>query len=71
MQWKMDVSFGTWNVRRDYRAASLKTIASELAMYKRSDRMKVVAHFPVEMGILVIMDRLFLYIRESHQQLRW
>jgi hypothetical protein len=30
----MDMSFGTWNVRRLYRAGSLKTIARELEKYK-------------------------------------
>jgi hypothetical protein len=29
----MDMRFGMWNVRRVYRAGSIKTAASELAKY--------------------------------------
>jgi hypothetical protein len=31
---KRDMRFGTWNVRRFYRAGSLKTVARELGKYK-------------------------------------
>jgi hypothetical protein len=31
---KMHMRFGTWNVRRLYRAGSLKTVARELGNYK-------------------------------------
>jgi hypothetical protein len=31
---KMDMRFGTWNVRRLYRSGSLKTVARELGKYK-------------------------------------
>jgi len=30
---KVDVVFGTWNVRSPYRSASLKTVARKLAKY--------------------------------------
>jgi hypothetical protein len=30
----MDMRFGTWNVRRLYRAESLKIVSRELARYK-------------------------------------
>ena len=33
-QWKMDMSFDTWNVRSLYRSGSLTTAAGELARYK-------------------------------------
>jgi hypothetical protein len=33
-QWKMDMRFGTMNVRSLYRTGSLKTVASEFAKYK-------------------------------------
>jgi exonuclease III len=32
--WKMDMRFGTWNVRSLYRSGSLKTVARELGKYK-------------------------------------
>jgi exonuclease III len=32
--WKMDMRFGTWNVRSLYRSGSLKTVAKELRKYK-------------------------------------
>jgi hypothetical protein len=32
--WKRDMIFGTWSVRRFYRAGSLKTVARWLAKYK-------------------------------------
>jgi len=32
-QWKMNMRFGTWNVRRLYRVVSLKTVTSELAKH--------------------------------------
>jgi hypothetical protein len=32
--WKMDMRFGTWNIRSLYRSGSLKTVARELGMYK-------------------------------------
>jgi hypothetical protein len=32
--WKMDMRFGTWNVRRQYRADSLITVVSEISKYK-------------------------------------
>jgi hypothetical protein len=32
-QRKMDMTFGTWNVRSPYRTCSLETVASELAKY--------------------------------------
>jgi hypothetical protein len=31
---KMDMRFGTWNVRSLYRIGSLKTVARELGKYK-------------------------------------
>jgi hypothetical protein len=31
---KMDMRFGTWNVRSLYRPGSLKTVSGELAKYK-------------------------------------
>jgi hypothetical protein len=31
---KMDMTFGTWNVRSLYRSGSLKTVARELGKYK-------------------------------------
>jgi hypothetical protein len=31
---KMDMRFGTWNVRSLYRSGSLKTVSGELAKYK-------------------------------------
>jgi hypothetical protein len=34
MQWKMDMTFRTWNVTSLYRACSLKTVSSELAKCK-------------------------------------
>jgi hypothetical protein len=34
MLWNMDMRFGTWNVRRLYRADSLMTVSRELARYK-------------------------------------
>jgi hypothetical protein len=33
-QWKMDMRFGTWNVRSLYRPRSLTTVARELASYR-------------------------------------
>jgi exonuclease III len=33
-KWKRDILVGTWNVRSLYRAASLMTVAKELARYK-------------------------------------
>ena len=33
-QWKGDMGFGTWNIRRVYRSGSLTTVAMELARYK-------------------------------------
>jgi len=33
-QWKGDMRFGTWNIRRLYRSGSLTTVARELARYK-------------------------------------
>jgi exonuclease III len=33
-QQKMDMRFGTWNVRSFYRSGSLKTVSRELAKYK-------------------------------------
>jgi hypothetical protein len=30
-QWKMDVKFGTWNVKSLYRSGSLKPVSTELA----------------------------------------
>jgi exonuclease III len=32
--WKIDMKFGTWNVRSLYRSGSLKTVARELGKYK-------------------------------------
>jgi exonuclease III len=32
--WKMNMRFGTWNVKNLYRTGSLKTLARELAKYK-------------------------------------
>ena len=32
-QWKEDMRFGTWNIRRLYRPGSLTTVARELARY--------------------------------------
>jgi len=34
MQRRIDMRFGTWNIRRVHRTDSLKTVASELAKYK-------------------------------------
>jgi hypothetical protein len=57
----MDVRFGTWNVRSLYRAASLRTVASELATYNldlvaveevRGDEGGV--HFPMEVVMLIV-----------------
>jgi hypothetical protein len=31
---KMDMRFGTWNVRRMYRASSLMAVAEEISKYK-------------------------------------
>jgi hypothetical protein len=31
---KMDMRFGTWNVRRLYRAGSLRTVAEEVSKYQ-------------------------------------
>jgi hypothetical protein len=33
-QKKMDMRFGTWNVRSLYRAGSLRTVAEEVSIYK-------------------------------------
>jgi hypothetical protein len=33
-QKKMDMRFGTWNVRSMYRAGSLRTVAQEISKYK-------------------------------------
>jgi hypothetical protein len=65
---KMDMSFGTWNVRRLYRAGSLKTVARELEKYKPdlvgvqevgwekggSERAHRIIHFSMEMGMKII-----------------
>jgi hypothetical protein len=32
--WKMDMQFGTWNVRILYRAGLLMTVASEISKYE-------------------------------------
>jgi exonuclease III len=32
--WKMDMRFGTWNVRSLYRSGSMKMVARELGKYK-------------------------------------
>jgi hypothetical protein len=37
---KMDLRFGTWNVRSMYRAGSLRTVAEEVSKYK-SDLVEV------------------------------
>jgi hypothetical protein len=34
MRKKMDVRFGTWNVRSMYRAGSLRTVAEEVSKYQ-------------------------------------
>ena len=33
-QWKKDIRFGTWNVRKMYRSGSLTTVARELVRYR-------------------------------------
>ena len=33
-KWKMDVRFGTWNVRSLYRSGSTAAVARELSTYK-------------------------------------
>jgi hypothetical protein len=32
--WKMDMMFGTWNVRRLHRTGALKTVARDLGKYE-------------------------------------
>jgi hypothetical protein len=33
-QKKMDITFGTWNIRNMYRAGSLRAVAEEISKYK-------------------------------------
>jgi hypothetical protein len=64
---KMDMRFGTWNVRSMYRAGSLRAVAEEISKYKlhlmevqRSDGTEVALkkgakiHFPIERGLRIM-----------------
>jgi exonuclease III len=81
--WKMDMSFGTWNVRSLYRAGSLITVARDLGKYKL-DLVRVQEDRWEKEGTERAEDYTFLYgkgnedqqlgtgflvIRESYQQL--
>jgi hypothetical protein len=54
---KMDMRFGTWNVRSMYRAGSLRAVANE---YRRSDGTEVAPnpqtniHFSMERGMRIM-----------------
>jgi hypothetical protein len=78
---KMDMRFGTWNVRSMYRAGSLTVVAEEISEYKldlvgvqeiRWDRGGTEPAGQYKLfyakGNTNLED--FLYIRETYQQLR-
>jgi hypothetical protein len=81
---KMDMRFGTWNVRSTYRAGSLTALAEEISKYKldivgvqevRWDgggtKPACEYTFFMKRGMIIMKQvRGFSYIRESYQQLR-
>jgi hypothetical protein len=81
---KMDMRFGMWKVRSLYMAGSLITVAEALSKYKLG-LMSVQEvswgrggtqpagelHISMERGMrIIILVQVFLYIRESYQELR-
>jgi hypothetical protein len=57
----MDMRFGTWNVRCMYKADGVEVVMKQQANI----------HFSMEKGMKIInYVQVFLYIRESCQQLR-
>jgi hypothetical protein len=81
---KMDLRFGTWNVRSMYRAGSLRTLAEEVSKYKldlvgvQEVRWDKGGTEPAGQYTLFYgkwkqnheLGQVFLCIRESYQQLR-
>jgi hypothetical protein len=57
---KMEMRFGTWNVRSVYRAGSLRAVVQEISKYKLdsvvSDGLEVQAniHFSMEKGMKIM-----------------
>jgi hypothetical protein len=75
--------FGTWNMKSLYKAGLLMTVTKEVSiqiifsgitgsqMGKVTPNQQANTHFPVERGMRIMnWVQVFLYIRESHQQLR-
>jgi hypothetical protein len=78
---KMDMRFGTWNVRSMYKAGSLRTVAEEVSKYKvdlvgvqevRWDRggTEPAGQYTFFYGKGEEKVQVFSHIRESYQQLR-
>jgi exonuclease III len=81
--WKMDMRFGTWNVRSLYRSGSLKTVARELGKHKLdlvgvqevrwdrggTERAEDYTFFYGVENVDHQLETCFLCIRESYQQL--